>query len=119
MYGRDRLRANGGGKSLKLERYEYMADILKTLGHPVRLCIVAGLVENPGCNVSDMQQCLEIPQSTISQHLSILRSKGILRGTRSGVNVRYRVVNEDVVRLIKTLLLQDGVLSPQSKRVQK
>ena len=88
---------------MRLERYEYVADILKTLGHPVRLCIVAGLLENPGCNVSDMQHCLDIPQSTISQHLAILRSKGILQGTRSGVNVRYKVVNEDVVRLVKTL----------------
>lgn len=46
------------------KKYEVTAEILKALAHPVRLCIVKGLM-NKQCNVSHMQECLELPQSTV------------------------------------------------------
>lgn len=49
------------------------AELLKVLAHPVRLCIVKGLLENGGCNVTYMQNCLNAPQSTVSQHLQKLK----------------------------------------------
>lgn len=49
-------------------KYEGMAELLKALAHPVRLCIVKGLMDKK-CNVTHMQDCLELPQSTISQHI--------------------------------------------------
>ena len=59
------------------KRYNEAADILKALAHPVRLCIVQGLLRKGYCNVGYMQECLELPQSTVSQHLQKLRSFGI------------------------------------------
>ena len=56
------------------EKFNENAEILKVLAHPVRLCIVQGLLNCNGCNVSKIQNCLNIPQSTISQHLAKLRS---------------------------------------------
>jgi DNA-binding transcriptional ArsR family regulator len=79
------------------------AQLLKALSHPIRLCIVKGLLENPGCNVSHMQDCLEIPQSTVSQHLAKLKDLGILEGRKDGVNVHYYVVDEDVKKVITAL----------------
>lgn len=85
-----------------LTRYNEKAELLKVLAHPVRLCIVKGLI-GKDCNVSHMQECLELPQSTVSQHLSILRAKGIIKGTRKGLEVTYSIANEDVKKLISLL----------------
>ncbi|GAA3321904.1 hypothetical protein GCM10020331_039680 [Ectobacillus funiculus] len=49
------------------------AELLKVLAHPVRLCIVKGLIERGPSNVSTMYTCLNMPQSTISQHLAKLK----------------------------------------------
>ncbi|NMM65785.1 winged helix-turn-helix transcriptional regulator [Clostridium sp. P21] len=84
-------------------KYNESAELLKVLAHPVRLCIVRGLLENGGCNVSHMQDCLDIPQSTISQHLQRLRSAGIVEGNRNGLEIYYTVSNEKVIRIIKEL----------------
>ncbi|WPC44811.1 metalloregulator ArsR/SmtB family transcription factor [Clostridium sp. JS66] len=84
-------------------KYNESAELLKVLAHPVRLCIVKGLLENGGCNVSHMQDCLQVPQSTISQHLQKLRAAGIVEGKRNGLEIYYSVSNEKAVRLIKEL----------------
>ncbi|TCK86769.1 ArsR family transcriptional regulator [Natranaerovirga hydrolytica] len=84
-------------------RFNRTADILKVLGHPVRLCIVHGLVKQETCNVSYIQSCLNIPQSTVSQHMSKLKSAGIIEGTRKGLEIVYRVVDEDAFKIIETL----------------
>jgi len=82
---------------------EEKAVILKALSHPIRLCIVKGLIQEEGCNVSTMQDCLDIPQSTLSQHLIKLKDLGILRGVRDGLNINYYVINEDAKKIIKAL----------------
>mgnify|MGYP006289237023 FL=1 len=79
------------------------ADIIKGLSHPIRLCIVKGLMSDEGCNVSKMQDSLDIPQSTLSQHLAKLRNLGILEGQRNRVEVNYYVVSEDAKKIIKAL----------------
>ena len=87
-----------------VEKFSEAAELLKVLAHPVRLCIVSGLLESGECNVSCMQSCLNAPQSTISQHLQKLRAAGIIEGRRSGLEIFYRVSNEKVAELIKVLL---------------
>lgn len=78
------------------------ADILKVLGHPIRLKIVAGLCTRE-CNVKHIWECLGLPQATVSQHLALLKNKGIITGTREGVEVHYSVVNELAKRIIASL----------------
>lgn len=85
-----------------LTKYNDKAELLKVLAHPVRLCIVKGLIDQE-CNVTHMQECLELPQSTVSQHLSILRSRGIIKGNRKGLEVTYSIANEEVKNLINFL----------------
>ena len=68
-------------------KYNDMAELLKVLSHPVRICIVKGLLEKGECNVSHMQNCLGMPQSTISQHLQKLKSAGIIEGDRNGLQI--------------------------------
>lgn len=83
---------------------ESQAEFLKVLAHPVRLCIVRGLMQKDSCNVSFMQDCLEMPQSTISQHLQKLRSVGIIEGERNGLEINYKIKDKRVEKIIKTLL---------------
>lgn len=83
------------------EQFNEIAELLKVLAHPVRLCIVRGLLEKGKCNVGHMQNCLEMPQSTVSQHLQKLRSAGIIEGERSGLEINYKVVDERAASVIK------------------
>lgn len=79
------------------------ANLLKAIAHPIRLAIVKGLMSEAGCNVSEMQSCLEIPQSTLSQHLAKLRENGILSSKQNGLERNYYVINQETKKIIKTL----------------
>jgi len=50
------------------EAFNKLAELLKALAHPQRLCIVKTLCEKKHSNVTDMQNCLGEAQSTVSQH---------------------------------------------------
>ena len=78
------------------------AEILKVLGHPIRLKIVAGLCTHE-CNVKHIWECLGLPQATVSQHLALLKHKGIIEGKREGVEVHYSVINPMAKKLIALL----------------
>lgn len=92
----------------EIDTVNRMAELLKVLAHPMRLCIVRGLLNEGSCNVSGMQECLRIPQSTISQHLAKLRAAGVIAGTRDGVEVHYTVVSQEAERLVRALFSPPG-----------
>jgi ArsR family transcriptional regulator len=78
------------------------SDLLKALAHPIRLCIVKGLMEKES-NVTNIQECLDLPQSTVSQHLFKLKAVGIIKGERNRLEISYQVINEEVRKIIKIL----------------
>lgn len=82
--------------------FEQEAEILKVLGHPIRLKIVAGLCTQE-CNVKHIWECLGLPQATVSQHLALLKNKGIIEGKRDGVEVFYTVVHPLARKIIDIL----------------
>jgi DNA-binding transcriptional ArsR family regulator len=84
------------------DRYVKWADILKTLGHPVRIRILESLLDADKC-VSAIWANLDLPQSTVSQHLSLLRSKGIVQHERCGSKVRYFVRDGRIGEIIKLI----------------
>jgi ArsR family transcriptional regulator len=87
----------------KTRSFNNEAEILKVLGHPIRLKIVAGLCTNE-CNVKHIWECLNLPQATVSQHLALLKNKGIIEGKRDGVEVHYSVLHPLARKLIASLL---------------
>lgn len=89
--------------SSSMEEYEAYAEVLKAISHPLRLCIVKGLIENGPKNVTNMYSCLGVPQSTISQHISKMKSADIIKGERNGTEITYSVDNEKIEKLIKCL----------------
>lgn len=76
------------------------AEVLKVLGHPVRLKIVAGLCLQE-CNVKHIWECLGLPQATVSQHLALLKNKGVIEGKRDGVEVYYSVINPLAKKIVE------------------
>ena len=87
--------------------YEKMAEKLKALAHPVRLCIVNNLLEQGGCSVGHMQECLGVSQSLTSQHLARLKSAGILKAERKGKSIEYSVDDALSKAVIRVLLEHD------------
>jgi len=82
--------------------FNQKSELLKALAHPTRLCIVKGIMEKES-NVTNIQRCLDLPQSTVSQHLSKLKAAGIVKGKRKGLEISYQVINEDIKKIVKIL----------------
>jgi DNA-binding transcriptional ArsR family regulator len=83
-------------------QYEKVGETLKALAHPARLRIVIGLLKDE-CNVAQIQKVLGLPQSTISQHLKILKNAGIIKGRREGTKTCYRVVDARVRKIVEII----------------
>jgi len=90
-----------------IKKFDEYAEVLKAMGHPARLCILNGILRTGGCNVTHIQECIELPQSTISQHIQKLRSAGIIEGTRSGTEITYTLKNQKVLDIINILYPQE------------
>ncbi len=91
-------------------QYEDIAELMKAVAHPLRICILNGLKDRPNINVSEMETCLQnVPQSTLSQHLSILRRAGLIRAERRGKYVEYELANKKIERFID-ILLNEGLV---------
>ncbi|ADR19607.1 ArsR/SmtB family transcription factor [Calditerrivibrio nitroreducens] len=82
---------------------DYIADQLKVLGHPVRLSIVIGLLNNE-CSVTKMSEGLNMSQASVSRHLAILRSFDIVEGKRKGTQICYYLKDEKIAKMVKSLL---------------
>ena len=81
------------------ERFRQLAAWAKALGHPVRLRIVAFLLGREGCMCGDIVDHIDLAQSTVSQHLKMLKEAGVIQGTIDGPRVCY-CVNPLVVRAL-------------------
>ncbi len=82
--------------------YEKEADILKALGHPVRLQIVLALAETPW-GVCDLAQELGLRQPYLSQQLAYLRRAGIVYGEKDGLQVEYSLETTGIEILLEIL----------------
>ncbi|MBW2038876.1 MAG: winged helix-turn-helix transcriptional regulator [Deltaproteobacteria bacterium] len=91
---------------MELKDFAKEADLLKTLGHPIRLNILSVLLEEDAC-VKNIWGGLDIPQATVSQHLAILKNKRIVMAHREGVMVRYSVTDPRMRKIIEALKEED------------
>lgn len=77
-------------EDIKAADFSTEAEILKVLGHPVRLKIVVGLTAN-ACCVKDIWECMDLPQPVVSQHLTLLKFRGVVESKREGRRMLYSV----------------------------
>lgn len=78
---------------------EHVAEVMKAVGHPVRLQIIEMLEKREMC-VGDIVQALGGKQAVTSQQLNMMRDKGVLSCRRDGTKVYYRIENKSVIKLL-------------------
>lgn len=78
---------------------EDLATLAKALGHPVRVQIVRMLASRTTCMYGDIADSLPLAQSTVSQHLKILKEAGLVQGTIDGPRVCYCIAPVAMRRL--------------------
>jgi DNA-binding transcriptional ArsR family regulator len=77
----------------------FKAEFFKALSHPLRIAIINALrVGEIGVNELSLQ--LKVEQSTLSQQLSLLRSRNIVVGRKDGQNVFYSVRDPEIFKLL-------------------
>ncbi|WP_022705613.1 ArsR/SmtB family transcription factor [Pseudorhodobacter ferrugineus] len=76
-----------------------VADLAKALAHPARLRILRLLLATPGCIGGDIVDAVGLAQSTVSEHLRILKAAGVISGEISGPRVCY-ALNPDALALL-------------------
>ena len=81
------------------EDIQRASSSLKAMSHPLRLKILCTLGDNE-VSVQDIVDSVGTSQSNISQHLAILRDKGILSSRKDANKVFYRVGDTRTLRLI-------------------
>jgi ArsR family transcriptional regulator len=87
---------------------EELATLAKALGHPVRVRILRILLDREECVCGEICRELPLAQSTVSQHLKVLREAGLIHGEIDGPRTCYCA---DPMRLRHLMVLLDGVAS--------
>jgi ArsR family transcriptional regulator len=81
------------------EADEELATLAKALGHPARVKIIRILLRKNACICGDIVDELPLAQSTVSQHLKVLKEAGLIRGDVDGPRVCYCVEPRALRRL--------------------
>ena len=89
-------------RQTSVELYELHARICKAIADPKRLVIITELRSGP-MTVGELALSLEISQSNTSQHLAVLRERGVVDATKDGLNVYYELTSDKVVQAIDLL----------------
>ncbi len=83
------------------------AKLFKALAHPMRLGILRALADNGRQCCGDLVCDLPVAQSTVSQHLKILKDAGLIRGDADGPRFNYSL-DTNRIRALQTVI--DGLL---------
>lgn len=78
---------------------EELATLAKALGHPARVKILRLLIRKNACVCGDIVDELPLAQSTVSQHLKVLKDAGLIRGDVDGPRVCYCIEPRALRRL--------------------
>ena len=75
--------------------YDLQAEVSKTMAHPLRLAILHNLKD---CEktVNELTEITGASQSNVSQHLALMRQRGIVKTRKSGQNIYYRVYSPKI-----------------------
>lgn len=96
---------------LSKEFYKVQAEFCRALAHPVRLEII-DLLKNGEKTVSELMQRIGIKQATLSQHLAVLRERGVVVSRKEGMNAYYSLRNIEIVNACSMIrgILKDLII---------
>jgi DNA-binding transcriptional ArsR family regulator len=99
------------------EFYALHSDVCKTLANPKRQEILDSLREKE-MTVNEIVENTGISQANLSQHLAIMRTKGIVTARRDGINVYYSLSNFKIIQAFDLIsqLINESLIS-QTKTV--
>jgi len=81
-----------------------LAKLAKALGHPARVHILKVLSQKQSCICGEIVERIDgLAQSTVSQHLKILKEAGLIRGEIDGTSVCY-CINLDGLKRLRVLI---------------
>jgi ArsR family transcriptional regulator len=86
-----------------LSKDEELVLLSSALGHPARLAIIKFLKKRKACVCGEIVKILPLAQSTVSQHLKVLKNAGWINGEVAGPSVCY-CLNFEILERFKTLL---------------
>jgi ArsR family transcriptional regulator len=89
---------------MNVEKFNDSAEMLRVVAHPVRITLVKFMIEKGPVNVTSLYKELEIPQSTVSQHLTKLKAVNVVSGTRNGLEIYYEVKDERVEPILNAVV---------------
>ncbi|MDZ7717522.1 MAG: metalloregulator ArsR/SmtB family transcription factor [Balneolaceae bacterium] len=89
--------------SLFKENHIQTAELAKALSHPARLAILEILSRQESCICGDITSELPLAQSTVSQHLKVLKSAGLIKGDVEGTSTCY-CINPTTLNELKELM---------------
>ncbi len=87
---------------LQEDSIEKAVRCLKVLAHPARLKIIC-VLKTGEHSVQQLEDYVGVAQATLSQHLSLLKDRGILISRRQGNFSLYRIANDDMVQLFNMI----------------
>ena len=76
-----------------------LASLTKAVGHPARVAILRLLTHRESCVCGDIVDELPLAQSTVSQHLKVLKEAGLIKGEIDGPRVCYCIEPAGLRRL--------------------
>lgn len=83
----------------ELDRLERIAQTLKAMAHPTRLQILQALSQGDRA-VGELEKLLPVSQANLSQHLHLMKDKGLLAARRVGNQVFYRLRDNRLLGLM-------------------
>ena len=90
------------------------AQKLKVCGHPMRLRLLCRIAQDQDPCVSDLWSCLDQPQPVISQHLAVLKQKGIVASEVRGNRRVYSIVDPFIRQIVGSLMDEPMVLPDEA-----
>ncbi len=97
--------------------YELQAEICKILSSPKRIEII-NVLKDGEKTVTELVDILGISKANVSQHLSVMKLRGILKSRRDGVNIYYSIANIKVIQacsimkeVLNELLVERGKIA--------
>jgi DNA-binding transcriptional ArsR family regulator len=92
-----------------MDEYNQLFTLAQALADPLRLVVLQQLMEGPA-TVSELQSLTGASQSKVSNHLAVLRERGLVRASREGRQMIYALRDASVGQLVESLTIVAGMV---------
>lgn len=86
-------------KTLSPEKIERIAEVLKTIAHPVRLSVLEILEQVDSLSVNEIAARVGLEQPLVSHHLGKMKDKGVLNAKREGKMMFYSIADREILNI--------------------